>query len=193
MEALAAITGYVVGSGKKIMSDKLDQTEKIKFEHIPVLPKEAVEILKPHKNGIYVDGTIGGGGHSELIAKEARGKIRIIGIDRDQEAIKAAEKKLSFLGERVTFIRDNFRNLNRILDELNIDYVDGILLDLGVSTYQLEAPERGFSFNESEENLNLPLDMRMDSSQTLTAYDVVNTYKEEELRDILFRYGEEPF
>lgn len=167
--------------------------EKKEFKHIPVLPKEVIEILKPHKRGIYVDGTIGGGGHSELIAKETKGNVRIIGIDQDPEAIKVAEKKLAFLGERVTFVRDNFRNLNRILDELNIDNVDGILLDLGVSTYQLETPERGFSFSESDENLNAPLDMRMDPDQKFTAYDVVNTYRENELRDIFFRYGEEPF
>ncbi|PIP57785.1 16S rRNA (cytosine(1402)-N(4))-methyltransferase [Candidatus Woesebacteria bacterium CG22_combo_CG10-13_8_21_14_all_39_10] len=173
--------------------EKLDPTEKKEFKHIPVLPKEVIEILKPHKGGVYVDGTIGGGGHSELIAKEAEGDVRIIGIDQDPEAIKAAEKKLSFLGERVTFVRDNFRNLNRILDELGVDYIDGILLDLGVSTYQLETPERGFSFSESEKDLNAPLDMRMDPSQALTAYDVVNTYEEGELRDILYKYGEEPF
>ncbi len=163
------------------------------FEHIPVMPKEVIEFLEPQKDGLYVDATLGGGGHAELIASFLKGDGRVIGIDQDLEAIDAARIKLARYGDKISYVCDNFRNLDKILDRLNIEKVDGILLDLGVSTHQLLKTERGFSFSESNENIDARLDMRMDPSQELTAYEVVNKYREDQLRDILFRLGEEPF
>lgn len=165
----------------------------IKFSHIPVLPNETIEYLNPQKAGIYVDGTLGGGGHSRLIAQKIGKKGIIIGIDQDPEALAAAKKNLAEFGNKIIFVQENFRHLNNILSDLNINKVDGILLDLGVSSYQLESPKRGFSFKEEDEYLEAPLDMRMDPTQTLTAYDIVNKYDEKRLSDILFRLGEEPF
>lgn len=162
------------------------------FEHIPVLPHEVIEYLNPRSDGIYVDCTLGGGGHATLIAERIGENGKIIGIDQDPEAIKAVQEKLSQYEDRVIYVRDNFRNLQSILEKLGIDKVDGILMDLGVSSYQLETPERGFSFNETDETFDQPLDMRMDPESEVTAFDVINNYSEQDLRDILYEYGEEP-
>ena len=141
--------------------------------------------IKP--DGIYVDGTCGGGGHSyEIASRLTTG--RLIGIDQDEAAISAAGKRLSVYGERVTLARNNFRHVADVLDELGIAEINGILLDLGVSSYQLDTPERGFSYMA-----DAPLDMRMDKRAEKTAYDVVNGYAESDLRRILFDYGEERF
>ena len=163
------------------------------FAHIPVMPKEAIEFLNPQKGGVYVDGTLGGGGHTALIADIIGAQGRIIGVDRDIDAISAAKKRLKKYTECVTYVHNNFKNIDIILDDLDINEVDGILLDLGVSSEHLDNLDRGFSFKESEENLNVCLDMRMDTSQELTAYDVVNKYPEIELREIFYRLGEERY
>ena len=141
--------------------------------------------IKP--DGIYVDGTAGGGGHSYEIAKRLDTGL-LIAIDQDEAAIKAASAKLAPLGERARVVRSNFCHVSDVLDSLGIEKIDGILLDLGVSSYQLDTPERGFSYMA-----DAPLDMRMDARAEKTAYDVVNTYSEFDLRRILFDYGEERF
>ncbi|MCL2404236.1 MAG: 16S rRNA (cytosine(1402)-N(4))-methyltransferase RsmH [Defluviitaleaceae bacterium] len=163
------------------------------FKHIPVLPLEAVSALAIRPGGIYVDGTLGGGGHSALILSALGKNGRLIGIDRDTNAIAAANKRLNIsqLYERnVTFetVHGNFHDLPQILHDKNIVKVDGVLLDLGVSSHQLDTPERGFSYR-------LPgrLDMRMNQDATLTAFDIVNTYPEEQLANILYTFGEERF
>ncbi len=157
------------------------------FSHRSVLLAECVEGLNIRPDGIYVDGTAGGGGHSFAIAsKLTTGKL--IAIDRDEAAIAAASERLAPFGDRAVVVRNNFSELSFVLDELNIEKIDGLLLDLGVSSYQLDTPERGFSYQS-----NAPLDMRMDRRSSLTAYDVVNTYSEENLKMILFNYGEERF
>ena len=167
--------------------------ERPKFQHIPVLLNEAIIFLNCQKNKIYVDATLGSGGHCQKIAEMVGPKGKVIGIDRDIEAIKAAKKNLKLLKNRIVFVNDNFENFDNILNNLKIDKVDGILFDLGVSSYQLENIKRGFSFSEEQENLNSKLDMRMDQNQELTAYDVINKYQEDRLRDILFKFGEEPY
>lgn len=156
-------------------------------EHVPVLLWECIEGLDIKPDGVYVDGTLGRGGHSEKIA-ERLSVGRLICIDRDGEAIEKAQKRLSRFGDTVTFVRSNFRRLGEILDELHISEVDGILLDLGVSSPQLDDGSRGFSYM-----LDAPLDMRMDKSESLSAYDVVNFWEEAELKRILFEYGEERY
>lgn len=157
------------------------------FEHIPVLLNEVIEGLNIDPDGIYVDGTLGGAGHSYEIAKRLRGG-RLIGIDRDEDAIAAASKKLEPFSGIVTIVRGNYGDMADILGDIGISEVDGILLDLGVSSHQLDEAERGFSYRE-----DAPLDMRMDRRDELTAYDVVNTYTEAELTRILKDYGEERF
>ena len=157
------------------------------FAHRSVMLEPCMEALAIKPNGIYVDGTAGGGGHSYEIAKRlAEG--RLIAIDQDEAAIKAASSKLAPFGDRVTVVRNNFRHVADVLDTLNIEEIDGILLDLGVSSYQLDTPERGFSYMA-----DAPLDMRMDMRSEKNAYHVVNTYSEFDLRRILFEYGEERF
>ena len=146
---------------------------------------EAVEKLITDKSGTYVDGTLGGGGHASAILSRLDGGL-LIGIDRDQEAIEAASERLS--GQNVRLVRDNFSRLDQILDGLSIDRIDGVLLDLGVSSHQIDSAPRGFSYMH-----DAPLDMRMDTRQALTAFDVVNGYSEERLVDIFSRYGEERF
>ena len=141
--------------------------------------------IKP--DGIYVDGTAGGGGHSYEIAKRLDNGL-LIAIDQDEAAISAASRKLAIFATRVRVVRNNFRNISDVLDTLEIDRIDGVLLDLGVSSYQLDTPERGFSYMS-----DAPLDMRMDTRSEKSAYDVVNTYSEHDLRRILFDYGEEKF
>lgn len=157
------------------------------FNHIPVLLNEVIEGLNIKKNGIYVDGTLGGAGHSLEICKKLSPQGRLIGIDRDVEALACAKEKLKQY-DNVKFVNDNHQNIKQILSDLEINGVDGILLDLGVSSYQIDELSRGFSYMN-----DAPLDMRMDKLQTLTAEEVINTYKEEDLAKIIYEYGEEKF
>lgn len=157
------------------------------FHHITVLLEETVDQLNIKPNGIYVDCTLGGAGHSLYLVKQLTNG-RLISIDQDQTAIDNAHIILKDHLDKVTFVKDNFRNLRDILNELNIDKVDGVLYDLGVSSPQLDVGERGFSYHQEAR-----LDMRMDQSQTLSAYEVVNEWPYEKLVSIFFRYGEEKF
>lgn len=157
------------------------------FEHISVLLNESITGLDIKPNGIYVDCTTGGGGHSYEIAKRLDGG-RLICIDRDSDAIAAAKARLAPFADKITFVKDNFSNIDSILNELGIDKIDGALADLGVSSYQFDTAERGFSYK-----LDAPLDMRMDVSSPLTASDVVNTYSEEDIRRVISVYGEDSF
>lgn len=159
----------------------------MEFVHKSVLLEECIEGLNIRPGGIYVDGTLGGAGHSSRIAARLT-TGRLIGVDRDRVALEAARQRLSPYIDRVTLVHANFQELDRILEELHIPAVDGILLDLGVSSPQLDDGARGFSYMA-----DAPLDMRMDRSAGLTAYDVVNTWPQEELRRILFDYGEERY
>ena len=159
----------------------------MEFNHKSVMLEECIQGLNIKPDGIYVDGTMGGAGHSKEIAKKISEKGLLIGIDRDQEAICVAKERLKEFNN-VKFVHDNHDNIKAILENLDISGVDGILLDLGVSSYQLDERNRGFSYMGSGE-----LDMRMDQTQTLTAKIVVNTYKEEDLAKIIFEYGEEKF
>ena len=163
------------------------EKDNIIFSHSPVMPNECIEGLNIRPGGTIVDGTAGGGGHSYLIA-ESLNVGRLIAIDRDESAIRAAGKRLERFGDTVLFARNNFVNIAEVCHGFGIDKIDGVLLDLGVSSYQLDTPERGFSYIS-----DAPLDMRMDQNAEKTAYDVVNGYTESELRRILFEYGEEKF
>ncbi len=158
------------------------------FEHKSVLLRETVDSLNIRPDGIYVDGTLGGGGHACEVLKRLGPKGRLIGIDQDADAIKAASKRLEPMKERVIIVRDNYRNIQRVLESLNISKVDGIYLDLGVSSYQLDTAERGFTYRE-----NAPLDMRMDQRNEKTAADIVNEYGEMDLYRIIRDYGEDRF
>ena len=160
----------------------------MEFAHKSVLLEETIDNLNIKPDGIYVDGTLGGAGHSEQIVKRLGEGGRLIGIDQDEDAIAAASKRLEPYGDKVTIVRDNYQNFRRILDELNIQKVDWILLDLGVSSYQLDNADRGFTYL-----VDAPLDMRMDNRQTKTAKDIVNDYSEAELFRILKDYGEERY
>ncbi len=160
----------------------------MEFAHKSVLLEETIDNLNIKPDGIYVDGTLGGAGHSEQIVKRLGEGGRLIGIDQDEDAIAAASKRLEPYGDKVTIVRDNYQNFRRILDELNIQKVDGILLDLGVSSYQLDNADRGFTYR-----VDAPLDMRMDNRQPKTAKDIVNDYSEAELFRILKDYGEERY
>ena len=162
-------------------------TENQVFSHRSVLLDECIEALAIKPEGIYIDGTAGGGGHSFEIAKHLDGG-KLIAIDQDEAAIAAAGKRLEIYGERAQVVRSNFSEIAEVCDRLGIDGIDGLLLDLGVSSYQLDTAERGFSYNA-----DAPLDMRMDKRRTLSAYEVVNTYSEAELKRILFEYGEERY
>lgn len=155
------------------------------FEHTPVLLNEVIKGLNIKKDGIYVDGTLGGAGHSLKII-EGLDNGKLVGIDQDMDAINKAKDVLKDYLERTEIVHDNFKNIPQILSNLNIDKVDGILLDLGVSSYQFDERERGFSYQK-----DAPLDMRMDRENNLRAWDVVNKYKEKELSDILWKYGDE--
>ena len=159
----------------------------MEFKHKPVLLEETIEGLNIKEDGIYVDGTLGGAGHSKEILKRLSSKGILIGIDRDEEALKAGKENLKEYSN-VKFVHGNHDEIEKILQDLNIEKVDGILLDLGVSSYQLDERNRGFSYLGSNE-----LDMRMDKTQSLTAKKVVNSYSEEELADIIYQYGEERF
>lgn len=157
----------------------------MEFHHVSVLLTECMDSLNIKSNGIYVDGTLGGGGHSLEICKKLTNG-RLIGIDQDSNAHMAAKQRLSQYLERITFVQDNFANIDEILNHLNVECIDGCLLDIGVSSHQLDEAERGFSYMQ-----DAPLDMRMNSSSSLSAYSVVNEYSEKELNRILFEYGEE--
>ncbi|MBO7310420.1 MAG: 16S rRNA (cytosine(1402)-N(4))-methyltransferase RsmH [Clostridia bacterium] len=161
--------------------------EKREFSHRSVLLYECMDGLDIKPDGIYVDGTAGGGGHSSQIARRLTSG-RLIAIDRDEAAIRAAGERLSEFGERATVVRSNFYELARVCEQMNIEGIDGLLLDLGVSSHQLDTPERGFSYMS-----DAPLDMRMDKRDGLTAFDIVNGYTEERLKKILYEYGEERF
>ena len=160
----------------------------MEFKHKSVLLYETVDELNIKPDGIYVDGTLGGGGHSYEIAKRLSAGGRLIGIDQDEDAIKAAGKRLEPYMDRVTIVRNNYCNMDKVLDELGIDKVDGIMLDLGVSSYQLDAADRGFTYN-----VDTALDMRMDQRQEITAKDIVNEYSEFDLYRIIRDYGEDRF
>lgn len=157
----------------------------MEFRHISVLLEESVKALDIKEDGVYVDGTLGGGGHSYRILSQCP-QTALIGIDRDPEAIEAAKKRLSEFSGRVTFVNRNFSEIKSILNELGIEFINGAVLDLGVSSYQLDNAGRGFSYMN-----NAPLDMRMNRSDDLSAYDVINRYSLDELTRIFFEYGEE--
>ena len=167
--------------GHRMMS----QTE---FKHISVLLDETIEGLAIKPDGIYVDGTMGGAGHGYEVCKRLGPGGRYIGIDRDEAAIAAGRQRLSEFEDKVSIVRGNYSSASEILKELNIEKVDGILLDLGVSSHQLDVAERGFSYMA-----DAPLDMRMDKRQERTAYDIVNSYSEHELARIIREYGEDKF
>ncbi len=158
------------------------------FKHKSVLLEETVDGLNIKPDGIYVDGTLGGGGHAYEVCKHLSNKGRFIGIDQDEAAIEAASARLSDFGERVTIVRSNYCDMKLQLQNLGIDKVDGIVLDLGVSSYQLDTAERGFSYR-----VDAPLDMRMDRRQEMTAKDIVNGYSEMDLFRIIRDYGEDKF
>lgn len=159
----------------------------MEFKHTSVLLEESIDALAVRPDGIYLDGTLGGAGHSSQIARRLTTGL-LIGVDRDPVALQAAKERLAPYGERVRLVHSNFREINSILSSLQIAQVDGILLDLGVSSPQLDDGSRGFSYMA-----DAPLDMRMNKEDTLSAYDVVNTWPREELRRILFAYGEERY
>lgn len=160
----------------------------MEFIHKSVLLEETIEQLQIKPDGIYVDGTLGGAGHAYAVCSRLSEKGRFIGIDQDGDAIEAGTKRLQPFEDRVTIIRDNYCNMKKRLEELDIPSVDGILLDLGVSSFQLDTVDRGFTYRE-----NAPLDMRMDQRQTKTAKDIVNEYTEEELYHMIRDYGEDSF
>lgn len=158
------------------------------FEHKSVLLYETVDSLNIRPDGIYVDGTLGGGGHAYEVCRRLGEHGRLIGIDQDADAIAAATKRLEPFADKVTVVRSNYENIASVLHELGIEKVDGIYLDLGVSSYQLDTASRGFTYRE-----DAPLDMRMDQRNTQTAADIVNTYSEMELYRIIRDYGEDRF
>lgn len=158
------------------------------FHHVPIMVSEVLTLLAPERGGVFVDGTLGGGGHAEAVLSAMPETGRLFGIDRDDDALKAAGERLSRFGDRFTAIKGNFFDMKALLAARGVTAVDGILLDLGVSSHQLDARERGFSYKAEA-----PLDMRMDQSAPLTARTVVNTWSEAELRNIFYEYGEEKF
>ncbi len=160
----------------------------MEFHHIPVLFEETIANLNIRPSGIYIDGTLGGAGHSYEIAKRLTEGGRLVGIDQDEDAIQAATAHLSPFADRVTIVHDNYEHIPEIAERLGIREADGILLDIGVSSYQLDNPERGFSYNEDE-----PLDMRMDQENPVSAKTIVNTWSAEDLARILKDYGEERY
>ena len=159
------------------------------FGHKSVLLDETIESLDIKPDGIYVDGTLGGGGHASEVCRRLGDKGRFIGIDQDADAIAAASERLKEFGDKVTIVRSNYENIDEVLKELGISQVDVIYLDLGVSSYQLDTAERGFTYREDD----APLDMRMDQRNEMTAKDIVNTYSESELFHIIKNYGEDRF
>ena len=161
----------------------------MEFKHYSVLLNETIENLNIKPDGIYVDGTLGGGGHAYQLASRLGEKGRLIGIDQDKDAIKAAGERLAEFGDKVTIIRSNYSNMKEELHRIGIEKVDGIVLDLGVSSFQLDTPERGFTYRDPD----APLDMRMDDRQSQTARDIVNGYSEMELYRIIRDFGEDKF
>ncbi len=160
----------------------------MEFKHISVLLEETIDSLNIKPDGIYVDGTLGGGGHSLEICKRLGEKGRLIGIDQDMDAISAATERLKDYKEKVTIVHSNYQDIDSVVRNLSLGGVDGIVLDLGVSSYQLDTVERGFTYRE-----DTPLDMRMDQSQVMTARDIVNDYSEMELFRVIRDYGEDGF
>ncbi len=158
----------------------------IEFSHIPVLKQETIDLLNIRDGLVYVDGTLGGAGHSKAIQEKAQIKL-LVGIDQDEEALASAKQNLKDYNN-VVYVHDNFRNIGSILSSLQIEKVDGILVDIGVSSYQIDCDERGFSFKRDAK-----LDMRMDTSKTFSAYQLVNEYSEENLTKVIREYGEEKF
>ncbi|NLM06349.1 MAG: 16S rRNA (cytosine(1402)-N(4))-methyltransferase RsmH [Tissierellia bacterium] len=156
------------------------------FSHVSVLLKETIDGLNIKENGIYLDGTLGGGGHSQEILKKLGEDGKLIGLDKDIEAIEHTREKLSKYGDKLIIVNEDYEFFDRVLDDLGIELVDGILLDIGVSSYQFDQGERGFSYN-----YDAPLDMRMDRNSNLTAKKIVNEYSEDELTRIFYEYGEE--
>ena len=158
-----------------------------KFSHYSVMLEECIENLEIKKNGIYIDGTAGGGGHSQRICEALSGGL-LIAVDQDSDAIAAVSERLEKYGDRARIVRSNFSNIREICEDLGIDKIDGLLLDLGVSSYQLDTAERGFSYMS-----DAPLDMRMDARVTRSAYNVLNEYSADELKRVIYEYGEERF
>ena len=158
------------------------------FQHYSVLRKETIEGLRIRPDGIYVDGTLGGGGHALMVLEKLGPEGRLIGIDQDGDAVQAAQERLRAYGPKVSIIRSNYEEIDAVLDALSIDRVDGIYLDLGVSSYQLDTAERGFSYR-----FDAPLDMRMDDRNPVTAADIVNDYTEQQLFRMIRDYGEDRF
>lgn len=157
----------------------------MEFNHIPILLKEVIQGLSIKKDGIYVDGTLGGAGHSiEIVKKLDNG--RLIGIDQDTDALKKANQVLADFKDKTVLVHDNYKNIDHILKKLEIEKVDGIFIDIGVSSYQLDETSRGFSYHR-----DAPLDMRMDKTKEFTAWDIVNKYTKKELTDIILNYGED--
>ncbi len=161
----------------------------MEFSHEPVLLRETVDYLLTDPEGTYVDGTVGGGGHAFAVCEKLTGEGRLIGIDQDADAVAAAEERLTPFRDRITIFHNNFFELPFLLDESGVGQADGILLDLGVSSFQLDDPSRGFSYREGSS----PLDMRMDQRQGLTAREILATYSETELYRVIRDYGEDPF
>lgn len=161
----------------------------MEFEHYSVLLEETIKNLAIKPDGIYVDGTLGGGGHAYEVARRLSARGRLIGIDQDADAICAAGARLAEFADRVTIIRSNYANMKDELSAIGVEHVDGIVLDLGVSSFQLDTPERGFTYRDE----HAPLDMRMDDRQTLTAREIVNHYSEKELYRIIRDFGEDRF
>lgn len=161
----------------------------MEFNHYSVLLNETIENLNIKPDGIYVDGTLGGGGHAYQVASRLSEKGRLIGIDQDADAIAAAGERLKEFGDKITIIRSNYANMKEELHRIGVEKVDGIVLDLGVSSFQLDTSERGFTYRDE----NAPLDMRMDDRQSLTAKDIVNGYSEMDLYRIIRDYGEDKF
>ncbi len=161
----------------------------MEFKHKSVLLRETIEYLNVRPDGAYVDGTLGGGGHAYEVCKRLSGRGKFIGIDQDEDAIKAATRRLSEFEDKIQIIRSNYCDMRKVLADINVAKVDGIVLDLGVSSYQLDDPTRGFTYRVED----APLDMRMDKRQKLTAGEIVNTYSEQELYRIIRDYGEDKF
>ncbi len=158
------------------------------FNHISVLLEESVELLEVKPEGVYVDGTLGGGGHAELVCSKLTEGATFVGIDRDMTAIEAASKRLEPFGDMVKIVHSNFADVKNVLEKLGIEKIDGAILDLGVSSPQLDTAERGFSYN-----MDARLDMRMNREDRLSAYEVVNEYTEAQIAKIIFEYGEDKF
>ena len=168
-------------------SELMETTFVNNFKHTPVLLNECIEGLDIKPDGVYVDGTLGGGGHSgEILKRLTTGKL--IAFDKDDDALSSTSLKLKEFGDKVTFVKSDFKEMYRKVREMGVQQVDGILLDLGVSSYQIDSPERGFSYR-----FDARLDMRMDRTSSLSAYEVVNNYSKEDLVRILYNYGEESF